>query len=643
MRKYIFWGMLLAFIPMFLKAQCPSNAYHPPYPPNWPYIPYESALGYPAWNYGYLPAGIDLAQHGAYQLVFEDNFDGTQIDASKWLTYEPDWNNGDGTLGARYQGPNHEVRYNDDNVIVTNGKCILTTQYDPEIHTIGNDPTLIFSTFTSGKIVWHQQNADPYNRSILNGAMEARIKMSGKNEAWSTFEVALNNEIDVAEYIGGNWIERLKMTYSLHNWHPEYKEVVGGDHEYGNTWNRHHNLTDWSNNFHIYRAEWDKNFTRFYIDGIFLREVPRLKYNTNPVTSFYPFTNHITDAGYYTQDLKGMDVNTTAYVMMGMGIAHLDEGWPDDFTTYSAQTEIDYIRVYQRDVCTDDVVVTNPILFPYANLNERTIIIGTQGNASQNICGPAGTAWQNISPQYGGHYLASGITMVPNFESFPAEHSTGWNSFLYEAKSCPEERNYDTASEPPIDTFTDIPDTTAYDCDITQADLDEINATEDTDLINRVYFILDSLGCDTIYAEKQNNNNNNRTSGIRSAYSIKSNSNTFVTPGSLSTKGEKPLPGEKRKSLLDVAAYNGEVFLYPNPTKSTSYLEYYLLQPTKVTIHLTNILGQDFSLLIESYLPDNNAVGKHVLKIHSESLVPGLYYCYISIGSETKIKKLTVY
>jgi hypothetical protein len=358
-----------------------------------------------------------------------------------------------------------------------------------------------------------------------------------------------------------------------------------------------------------------------------------------------------TDSGYYTQDLKAMDPNWTAYVMVALSIeGFADHGLPDNPTLYYGKTIIDYVRVYARDECTDDVVIPNPIIFPYENLNERTITIGTQGNASQSNCGPTGTNWQNIAPRWNGHYTASAITMLPNFETYPAWHTDTnnddtihghWNSFLYDAKFCPEHIVYDTSTNY-VDTFTDVPDTTVYDCDITQADLDEVDATGDSDLISRVYFILDSLGCDTVYANRPVNNNSAGSPPVRKAYSIKSGTNFYVPNNSLDINGQNKRVNDNAKSLIDIAGYNGEIFLYPNPTRSSSYLEYYLLAQGNVTINLTNALGQNYSSYIEPY-SRGQQLGKNIVRIHSESLAPGIYYCYITIGTKTTTKKLTVY
>jgi hypothetical protein len=365
---------------------------------------------------------------------------------------------------------------------------------------------------------------------------------------------------------------------------------------------------------------------RFYYDDQFVKEIPRLRFTNDLSNPFSDAPWPFTFAGFYVQDGPYMDANASSHVMVGIQL----QSYPDNPTNYFGQTLIDYIRIYKRNPCTDDVVITNPIVFPYNSLDEKTITLGTQGNLIQGAWGPFDDSWFNLAPQWGGNYTATSITMLPNFESFPAlqPNISQYNSFLYAAKQCPRE-----SGGIPIDTsniFNDsvAVDTIYYDCDVSQDDINEMIANNDTDLLNRIYFVLDSLGCDTPYANKQVNNNTNggiKANGIRS-----SKTNVKLLPKN-SPNGE---------SSNDYGEYI-TVSLYPNPTNGSSYLEYYLAKNSVIDIKITNGLAEDFSSIIEKG-GTSQLQGRHKIVIHSERLIPGIYYCIISINGNVTTKRLTV-
>ncbi len=81
--------------------------------------------------------------------------------------------------------------------------------------------------------------------------------------------------------------------------------------------------------------------------------------------------------------------------------------------------------------------------------------------------------------------------------------------------------------------------------------------------------------------------------------------------------------------------------IMPNPTASASTLSYSISRRSSIALKLTNMIGNDFSNLIDHYETDEKA-GKYNLPIHSEQLTPGLYIITLKVGPQTYSRKLSV-
>ncbi len=184
------------------------------------------------------------------QLIWEDNFDGTTLDATKWTPQI-----GDGCdIDLCGWGNNEAQYYTDrtDNVKVENGKLIITAlkeDYNGKSYTSARIRSKDKGDFTFGRI-------------------EARIKLPEGAGSWPAFWMLptdetygpwpQSGEIDVMEFQG------------------KTPTFVSGTAHYGNEWPDHKfkGLTQtlpvgqyYYEAFHDFAIEWDSTTIRWYMDG----------------------------------------------------------------------------------------------------------------------------------------------------------------------------------------------------------------------------------------------------------------------------------------------------------------------------------------------------------------------------------------
>jgi beta-glucanase (GH16 family) len=240
--------------------------------------------------------------YGAYQLVWSDEFDGTQVNAANW-SYQ--------LMG---DGGNNEWQYYTDrpaNSWVANG--ILTIQANKEDYVVGSTTYHYTSARlrTAGK------------QDFLYGKLEARIKTPKGQGIWPAFWMmptdsvyggwAASGEIDIMESIG----QADKAYGTLH---------------YGGSWPDNTNGggflsgTDFSQAFHVYTIEWEPTVFRWYVDG----------------QLFFTKTDWWSSGGAYPAPF-----NQRFHFILNVAVGGNWPGYPDATTVFPQQMQIDWIRVYQ--------------------------------------------------------------------------------------------------------------------------------------------------------------------------------------------------------------------------------------------------------------------------------------------------------
>ncbi len=251
-----------------------------------------------------LPMGCAVAQN--WNLVWSDEFDGPDIDTSKW-SHEI---NGSG-------GGNNELQYYTDratNSFIENGNLVI--QALDETFT-GSDGT---RDYTSARLVTQGKFERTYGR------MEARIKIPRGQGIWPAFWMLGNNigsvgwptcgEIDIMENIGS---EPRTTHGTIHG--PGYSGGggVGGSYTFTGE--------DAADDFRVFAVEWEPNVIRWYVDG-----------------------NH-----YFTATPASLGGSTWVFdhphfFILNVAVGGSWPGPPDGSTTFPQRMEVDYVRVYEGTI-----------------------------------------------------------------------------------------------------------------------------------------------------------------------------------------------------------------------------------------------------------------------------------------------------
>lgn len=167
-----------------------------------------------------------------WELTWADEFDGNQLDPSKWVA----------ELGRWPHNEEWETYVTWANT-VGNGNLTITSAYDTRY----NPP------YTSGRIKTEGRFQQMYGR------FEMRAKLPATKGIWPAFWLLPNNrwppEIDIMEYLGHD----RDTVYFTNHW-GSWPNVASQ--------NSPHHGPDFSADFHTYACEWWPDRVEFYVDGV---------------------------------------------------------------------------------------------------------------------------------------------------------------------------------------------------------------------------------------------------------------------------------------------------------------------------------------------------------------------------------------
>ncbi|WP_333877593.1 glycoside hydrolase family 16 protein [Flavobacterium sp.] len=238
-----------------------------------------------------------FAQNQDRKLVWEENFNGTQLDEKVW-----NFELGNGCPNNCGWGNNEKQLYTETNHELINGNLVITIKKEDDIYS----STRIT---TSGK------------REFQYGRMEARAKLPTGKGIWPAFWMLGSNianvgwpkcgEIDILEYVG----REPHMVYTtLHT-----------QDSHGNSVNsKKTEIKNIEDGFHIYAVEWTKDKIDFFVDDQLVYTFkPEIK-NENT----WPF-------------------NQPFFFILNVAVGGNFGGHEVDNTIFPQQYSVDYIRVYQ--------------------------------------------------------------------------------------------------------------------------------------------------------------------------------------------------------------------------------------------------------------------------------------------------------
>lgn len=255
---------------------------------------------------------VALAQGQVYELVWSDEFDGSQLNASSWEMLI-----GTGTAYGLPAGwGNNELQYYTNfanNVSVSDGTLKIRARQE----SFGGMP------YTSARIRTKGMH------EFLYGRIEGRLKLPSTSGVWPAFWMlptgspyggwASSGEIDI--------MESVNTADSMH-----------GTIHYGSNWPSNqqnggafNNGTDFSADFHVFSIEWEPDEIRWYIDGQQYHSVNKDQWFSSaaPGNDRAPF-------------------DTQFHLLLNVAVGGNWPGNPNGSASYPQTLEVDYVRVYQQ-------------------------------------------------------------------------------------------------------------------------------------------------------------------------------------------------------------------------------------------------------------------------------------------------------
>ena len=240
---------------------------------------------------------------GEWNQVWNDEFDGSSVDRSKWTVYD-----------TKNRGDTEPVYWRDDErfVSVSNGELVIRTKRESYygIPVSGGYLTTEGHFYLSyGKVEMRAKLPTGY-------WIWPALWMMGVNGGWPQC-----GEIDIMELVGGGK-EDSKLYGTLH-WNPGYGEV--NEHFVKGVEFYNKNNTSLGNDYHTYALEWEHDQLRIYFDGM---QYVSLNLTTDGMRWGYGDNPH--------------------YLILNTSIRGPGNNVAYDDTADESEFNIDYVRVSKR-------------------------------------------------------------------------------------------------------------------------------------------------------------------------------------------------------------------------------------------------------------------------------------------------------
>ena len=259
-----------------------------------------------------------------WRIVFEDNFEGSALDTSKWNIQT-----GDGCPELCGWGNNELQIYGADNISFADGLLNITGRRE-------ND-----GSYTSARINTRGKFDFRYGR------VEVRARIPSGLGIWPAIWMLHSNEgiygpwpwggeIDIMEAfnygVGGNATTSTATHYGLPI--PPYH----------GTSSRTDLAASADVNFHVYALEWERDQLRFYIDGT--------HFQTQTSDNWYTYYPADEDGlydpfGAYTLGPEAAPFDQPFHLLLNFAIGGSPVGRPDASTVFPQTLAVDYVRVYE--------------------------------------------------------------------------------------------------------------------------------------------------------------------------------------------------------------------------------------------------------------------------------------------------------
>lgn len=318
--------------------------------------------------------GDGNCDYNPWVLAFEENFDGDNLNSSRWRNDYP-W-------GKTLVG-NEQEYYSDNNFEIDGGTLKLITKkenvYEKAIPYLSDSE--ILDDGVSNKRWFNYTSGMIFSKKLFGyGKYEIRCKIPKGKGFWPafwTFGGSRWNEIDVFEFwnednIWGNYDPGKLSKIPHFNAHYDYD----GD---GNSENcgTKYNGIDYSQSFHTFTMIWDSYKIEWYIDGNLRRRSTKFyttlgqQIDCNSIRAWHPY---IMDKAFPREEFQHIIANLA--IQSGSNS-------PDENTPFPSSFEIDYIRYYKKVPC--DIIIANSTNDLNMNDDVFNVVIGTSITLGGNV------------------------------------------------------------------------------------------------------------------------------------------------------------------------------------------------------------------------------------------------------------------
>lgn len=287
---------------------------------------------------------LNLKQNKSeWTLVWSDEFNGTEIDRSKWTYDIGNWivdENGNGITSG--WGNNEKEYYTDssENSFIDDGKLVIKAKKEQVTDQFGT------YDYTSAKLKTKGLFSKKYGRYEIKAKLPTgkglwpAIWMLPEEDKYGTW--AASGEIDIMEAWGSSPHKVAGTIHYGEGW-PNNK-YTGKEFELP----KNRGIDSW----HTYALEWEPGELRWYVDGELYQTQNKWysKGKDNAANFSYPAP--------FDQEF---------YLVMNLAVGGWFDGDPDETTKFPSQMEVDYVRVYdlkKRDYREPVEPVAGPVVLP---------------------------------------------------------------------------------------------------------------------------------------------------------------------------------------------------------------------------------------------------------------------------------------
>lgn len=297
-----------------------------------------------------------------YKLVWEDNFNGTELNRNDWNVEEHD----PGWVNAELQA----YVDSEENIYVKDGNLVL--QAIETVHENGD------KSYTSGRV--NTQNKHDFKY----GKFEARIKVPSGMGFLPAFWMMPTDEqyygqwpkcgeIDIMEVMG-------QSTDTLHGT-IHYGEPHG---QKQGTYVLDASKADFAETFHVYTCEWEPGKITWYVDGV----------------KFHEANDWYTKREGFDEVAYPAPFDQPFYMILNVAVGGSWVGYPDETTEFgdNAQMVVDYVKVYQKDSYDENVVKPDKAEVPDSAIGANLLTNGEFTNVESM---KDGNSWEFLSANGG--------------------------------------------------------------------------------------------------------------------------------------------------------------------------------------------------------------------------------------------------